>query len=989
MLRLAIILLIILLPVQLMAASIDPSFKFSTIRTDHFIIHYHQGLEETAIKSSEIAEEAHHMLTPLFNWTPEEKTHIILLDNTDLANGLATVLPYNVIYIFTVPPMVDMTIGEYEDWLKLVIYHEYSHILTMDPVRGYSKTMRRIFGKTLPGYDPLSFFGFLLTAPPNVFMPYWWLEGMSVWAETEFSSMGRGKSSFYEMIFRMAVAENNLLTIDRINGDIPFWPDGHVPYIYGLALKKYIVAKYGAEMLGKLNMLHAGRLPFFITRPSKDLTGKNYVELYREMLEDLKIEEEKKIEILKTIPFTQFNTLSISGERLTNPRFSPSAQFIATTIRDPHEHEGIVIVESTKPWKKNIIRRLSSDRNITWSPDEKGIYFTQAELIKGYNLYQDIYYYNIEEDKVVQITKGLRVKDPDISPDGKTFALIKIDTDTQSLSLFDLETHNLKNLIEYKGVRLSGPRWSPDGRFITFSLRDNEGKTSLWIYDIEGETSIKLIEDNFNNCYPTYSPDGRFIIFTSDKTGVYNLFAYSLEEKETHMSHSDTNDNEKNPPSPPFSKGGKGGFSGEIYQITHIMGGAFQPDASHDGKHILFSSYNSTGYKIAMMEYNPDTWSKIISPSIEPYWQSLKDENKNMDNNTNESESYTPKSTPRRYSAFSTLIPRFWLPTLYFDDDGPVFGAFTAGQDVLGYHTFTANAGYGTGGEAYYDLLYIYDRFYPTFYLSGYSMPALYSDFFDGEDYYERETGISLAMSFPLRRVESEYRLIMGYQLKKQESLSDPETPVFEGRRDNIFVGIEFNNTLQYPYSISKEEGRIISVYFRDYSKDRNSDIDSREYIGSYEEYIGLENHNVVFLKFKGAISEGDTISQQAFQLGGIYGNTTEYPLRGYSSRFLTGRYIITETIEYRLPIKYILRGVGTKPFFWDRIHVAAFTDAGTVWGLGKDFKWEDIKVGVGGEARLDMVLGYKLHITPAIGIAHGISEGGEDIVYFTIYVGL
>ncbi|MEK7803334.1 MAG: peptidase S9, partial [Deltaproteobacteria bacterium] len=299
------------------AANIDPSFKFSTMETEHFSVHFHQGLEDVAQKAASIAEEAHDILVNEFKWTPREKTQMVLVDNSDFTNGFATVLPYNTIYIFVVPPSIDMTIGEYEDWLAILIIHEYSHILTMDPARGYSDVMRSIFGKPIPGGDLLSFLMFIAAGPPNVFLPRWWHEGIATWSETEHTVMGRGRSTFYEMILRMAVLENNIPAADKINGEPPYWPDGHMPYIFGLRLQKYIADKYGKEALGDLNMSHAGRFPYFLNgAPQRLFKGKNYVALYREMIEDLKREEKEQVEILEQAPLTPFRVFSMDGELL-------------------------------------------------------------------------------------------------------------------------------------------------------------------------------------------------------------------------------------------------------------------------------------------------------------------------------------------------------------------------------------------------------------------------------------------------------------------------------------------------------------------------------------------------------------------------------------------------------------------------------------------------------------------------------------------------
>lgn len=950
-----------------MAASVDPSLKFSTIETGHFAIHYHQGLEETGKKAAGMAEDIHASLSKDLLWSPREKTNIVLIDNTDFANASATVLPYNTIYVQVVPPMADMTIGEYEDWLRLAITHEYAHIITMDTANGYSEITRKIFGKPVPGYDALSFLVFIAAAPPNVLLPSWWLEGMSTWAETEYNNIGRGRSSFYEMILRMAVAEDNIPAVDKLNGEVPYWPDGHMPYIYGLRLKMYIAKKYGNDVLGRLNIAHARRFPYFINGVPDRFFSKDYASLYKEMTADLKKEQSEKLEALKKTPLTPFRILPIKGEILTNPRYSPDNTLLAFNRADPHEHEAIVITDKNGQYQGEFIRRLPSDHNITWSPDSKMIYFTQAEIYNGFNLYQDIYCYDIRNKKQKQLTRGLRAKDPDLSPDGKILAFIRTDRGSQNLALInsDGDERSIKVITDYKNARLSNPRWSSDGKLIVFSVKDDKGHSSLQLYDILNKTTKVLLEDGFNNIYPVWSPDNKFILFTSDRTGVYNLFAYSFPE-------------------------------GKIHQATHLIGGAFQPDISRDSKDIIFSSYNSRGFNISTTAYNPETWEKTFSPGIKPYWQASK-------TNTSEKTKTVHTTAPKAYSALTTLAPRFWLPTLSADHKGPVAGIFTASQDVLGYNSYIINAGYGVdSGHSYFDMSYYYDYLPPTFFLKAYSQPALYSDFFGKGDYYERQNGLVIGMSvIPLNYVESRYKFTVGYHLKKYEHLTEltngmfEGTQVFEGRRDNLFLGLEFSNVLRYPYSISNEEGRNISLYYRNYSKSLGSDINSSEYIGSYQEYINLsflgksQRHSVAYLKLKGAVSDGELISQQAFQLGGYQSDGTEFPLRGYPSRFLTGEYIATATLEYRSPVKYLFRGWNTKPFFWDRLHSAVFVDSGIVWDKKKDFAWRDVKTGVGGELRLDMVLGYKLYITPAIGIAHGLDSGGETRVYFTIYVSL
>jgi Tol biopolymer transport system component len=958
----------LLKPIPLYSAAIDPSFKFSSIETEHFVIHFHQGLDEIANKAALYSENMHDKLSFTFRWSPKERTQIVLLDNMDFANGMATVLPYNAMYVFVVPPLPDMTIGEYDSWLELVLLHEYSHILVMDPVNGYSTVMRRIFGKTLPGYDPLSVILFLATAPPNVFMPDWWLEGIATWAETDMSSSGRGRSSYVEMIFRMAVLEDGLPRIDQLNGDVPDWPAGNVPYIYGMLLEKYIAGIKSKKTLGELNEAHSGRFPFFISTPPERSTGLNYAELYRDMISALKTEQYGKIKLLNTQPVTQYQKLPISGENITNPRISPDGKYLAVNRRDPHSHEEIVILDSSTVEEISTVRRFPSDHSLSWSPDSRKLYFTQAEMKNSYNLYQDIYSYNLDDRSLGRITKNIRAKDVDASSDGKKLVFVKTGTGKQNIAVLENESAKIEVITDLQDAALSSPRWSPDGRFIVFSRHNNSGQTSVELLNTDSKTIDTLLVTDYDNIYPVWSPDGKFIIYSSERTGVYNLFAYSLADKET-------------------------------YQITHMLGGAFQPELSAPNKKIFFSGYSSKGFYIAEMPYEPRQWSSmLLSPEIAPSWQRPVIQ-QTTENARDEKEEALPEEIPAKksYCPLKTLTPKFWLPTLTFDDDGAVFGAFTAGQDVLGYHTYVIQGGLGVSGRGYYDIDYVYDRWYPTFFLRAYSVPVGYSEFFaDDDDYYERQRGLTAGLSVPLySTVESKLSLIAGYNYKKLRHLTSIKDrtvdglQVYEGRRDNVFLGLGYGDALRYPYSISREEGRNVAVIYRKYLEDPGNGLDQNECSIDYNEYIGLKKHHVLYLNLKGAWSDGDLIAQQAYQIGGTPSDFNVYSIRGFAPGFETGRHVIKGTLEYRFPITYIFRGWGTKPFFWDRVHLAAFADAGNVWGYNKGFRVKDFSAGIGAETRMDMVLGYKLKITPAVGIARGVTEDGETQVYLTIYTEL
>jgi len=958
------------------AAVYDPGFRFRTMETPRFSIHYHQGLDDVARRVARIAETVHGRMVDAFLWSPREKTQVVLVDSTDFANGFAGALPYNAMVLFTVPPTLDSTLGEYGDWLEAAFIHEYAHVLTSDPSRGYANVMRKIFGKPIPSGELFSLLVFLVSSPPNNFLPRWWHEGMATWAETEFTDFGRGRSVFFDMVFRMAVHDRNLPSIDQINEDLPFWPDGQMPYLWGWRLQKHIASRYGEDAIGKLNRAHAGRFPYFLNgAPEWILEGKSYKDLYREMIAEVRREQEGRIAALEATSLTPTRILAEEGEQPTHPRFSPDGKRIAFHLRDPHRHEAIVVIGVDGSGRREVVRRLPSDQSLAWSPDGRTLYYTQAGFMGfNFNYYQDLYAHDLESGKERRLTRGLRVSEPDPSPDGTSFAVVLSRRGSRNLSILrrrpgDMdreEWYPADNVTDYPLGRVSDPRWSPDGTRVAYAVAEVAGRRRLELYDARSGKVSRLIESDAPIASPAWSRDGKTLFYVSGETGVFNLFAL------------------------------RPGEAGPV-RVTHLLGGAFHPDVSPGGDEIVFSSYTSRGFLLEVIPGDPGAWAGKLDPGPSAHrgeggaGRSPTDVRENDPSVARET-----ASPPKAYSPLETLFPRFWLPTLSGDVDGAVVGAMTAGRDVLGYHTFLLNPAVGmTGGRGYFQGKYVYDRYWPTFSGTAWSLPVLYSGLRQRGDYYERNSSFILRADLPWIRKESRYLFSFGYHLQRQDALTDiAGTPLqgldlFEGRRDNLFVAAEYSNAVRYPYSISNEEGRTLSVAFRNYSRTLGSDIAAREYVGSWEEFLAIPasllRHHVVAVRLNGGISDGERTTQGSFQLGGPPDTLREFPLRGYPSRFQTGKYIATGTLEYRMPVYYLFRGPGTAPVFLDRMHAAAFVDAGKAWGEDAPFSGSRTRVGAGVEARADLTVGYWLKIEPAIGFAWGFDEGGGAQAYFTI----
>ena len=64
-----------------------------------------------------------------------------------------------------------------------------------------------------------------------------------------------------------------------------------------------------------------------------------------------------------------------------------------------------------------------------------------------------------------------------------------------------------------------------------------------------------MTDDKAIDGAPAWSPDGKYLYFSSDRTGIFNIYAYELETK-------------------------------RLLQVTNVLGGAFSPGPSPDGKSV-------------------------------------------------------------------------------------------------------------------------------------------------------------------------------------------------------------------------------------------------------------------------------------------------------------------------------------------------------------------------------------------------------------------
>ena len=948
-------------------AKTDPSFSWMTLTSSHFLIHYHQGEEALAQRTVVIAEDVHARLVPRMKSQPHDRTNIVLVDALDDANGWATPLPYNLITLYITQPYGASIFGasNYDDWMRMLITHEYTHIVHLDMRNGPASVLGNIFGN-------LYF--------PNLFEPVWLIEGLAVYEETALTGGGRNRSPASDMVLRMAVLENNFPPMSHAANYTEKWPDGKVPYLFGGSFTSFIAKKYGRDKLADLSIDYSGRWwPFLVNSTANRVLGSDYSELWDEWKAELanRYEADKQSVLAQGLSASRAltpNEFNKGGYENLAPSISPDGKQIAYFVRNADEHPAIHLMNIDGSVDYKLIDNVnSSSPDIAWREDGKGFYYTKIEVVRNTNLYNDIYYYDLERRKEIRLTKYLRVRDPAPSPDGSKLVFVTNRLGKTRLATMPLlpeikivHEQDISWLNEESEYQFETPRFSPDGQKIVVGVRQPDGYKDIWILDSQGNKLEELMHDRAIDNGAVWSADGRSIYFSSDRSGIFNLYVYDLDHK-------------------------------QISQVSNVLGGAFMPTLTPDGSAIVFVNYSSRGFDIHVMNNQPAI-SKAAAPYQDPYPVMKYD-------------AQPVNAVQSRYNPLPTLYPHLWLPNFgHSAYSGTLAGLFTFGFDAVQRHSYTLSALYGPSKHrTWYDFNYLYEGWFPSLQIRAQDIDMTYAHllsqqtgFMAQDDYVERSRMLDASLTFPLLELDQQHSLALGYRRKSVSRLTpmppwsgyDGAIPA-QGRLVSGRVEYLFNDAKKYGYSISPENGRNIELGYEQLDKKIGSDFNLKKYSVDWHEYIDFPfEHHVLLLRGYAGKSTGDLIAQRAFQLGGvgpadmaINVNDTHVYLRGYPVNQYRGQKVGLATVEYRFPIKNIEWGVGNTPFFFKRVHGAVFAEAGNAWDAA--FNRKDLKRSVGAEASLDMTLSYFLPITVRLGLYKALDDKRDKMAIVSIWAAL
>lgn len=924
---------VLLFPALSKAGFFHGKQKFYTIKTEHFYIHFPEGLGRVAEEIRGISEESFDRISTRLKWQPGGRTHVVLTDKTDVPNGLATVMPTNSVLLYVATPNADSTLDHYHDYLRMLFNHEFTHIVHIDMHSRWASPGRFLFGKVVA---------------PNGATPAWMREGMAVYEESQLDpQFGRIHSAYTDMVLRTSYYENKFPRLDQIAGLSHRFPAGTGPYLFGSKFFDWLAQKYGEDRMYQYQKEYSSSLwTFALNNKARRVYSKSFYKLWDEFRDEMAQTYEQQRQDVSESGLTFMNDVINTKDTQSYYTVSPEVGGYAYYESGLDDKAKIVVRKNAQSEEIIIKRQLFGQ--MSFSKTGRYLAFSSLSSVEPKTAYADVYYYDLEKKKLYRVydaehdKKSMRAMDPDFSSqDGgqRWIVMTRNFLGDDQLAVFD--AYEKKDHVITRApakTQFSNPRFSPDGSKIVVSRKDPNGYRDIVIYSRMGQELVRVTADAAADNYPVFSPNGRKIYFTSFRTGIANIFAYDLSRK-------------------------------SLSQVTHVLTGAFQPSVSADGREIYVQTYSSNRSYIqkfftlgrvnsemmvsqemsseddSMAFLSTSVSEQNMTPSL-PRFDSHREEssvqsNLNSlslfsrdpslfeylpigsqgDSDRQESEDETEgeeikvtetktkkkdypseyKNSLNRYPEYSPvesnlpadakkyhalpqlLVPRYVLPSFLALENTVLAGVAIGRSDPLYRHAWTAFANYRSDAQFLgAGATYVYSRYNPIFYVGGLRYAVDWGDvsIVDGTgavigttQFFEERRNVYTGAAFNIKK----HKFNVSYFYEDRSAFTDLTVNLLNMKPNAGFrFQYSVSNFDKFPNSISQEKGYFVKVNSEwtntvFLSDDVNEE---RTLYGDFRYYFEMpwSDHHVLALRVMGGWVWGDRQEFGTYRLGGPFG---------------------------------------------------------------------------------------------------------------------
>ncbi len=267
---------------------------------------------------------------------------------------------------------------------------------------------------------------------------------------------------------------------------------------------------------------------------------------------------------------------------------------------------------------------------------ERGVFNTQIAYVLKQGNNSDIHTISFDGEDHARITNyGSLTLIPRWSPDGRNISFTSYKDNNPDFYIRDLKTGMRKKIAGYPGLNLSGA-WSPDGRKILLTL-SKDGNQEIYVMDSRNGYLQRLTYEYAIDVSPVWSPDGKRIAFVSNRSGSPQIYIMDSDGRNVKRLTFEGSYNS----SPSWSaKGDRIAYEGTVggrfqlfvisaeggpaQQLTAKGGESKHPSWSPDGRYLAFTLKSGGVNKIAVMNAN-GTNMRILGEGSNPAWSPFLD----------------------------------------------------------------------------------------------------------------------------------------------------------------------------------------------------------------------------------------------------------------------------------------------------------------------------------------------------------------------------
>ena len=505
----------------MMSGRTHPELKWYTIETNHFDVHYHEGIRDIAVQGASIAEQVRPILMEQMGLDTLRRLDIVFTTEDEVLNGFA--MPSNHTVIWVDQNDAALWVGD-EKWMRTVLAHELQHLVFFNTVKTW------------------------LPEPMNAIyagVPGWIVEGLAEYYTEKWRPFR------YDISHKGHVIGN---TVHKIQD----------PHNDGFSKSLYLADRFGDSTIVKIlsDRNNAKLLDF--KKSFKKHTGvklKQFNEDWRrhmntfffgqraqkERVED--VGRVHKLPLKRMAAFDYFNdSLRVAMVGQLSKGQGDLSLVVATRDTAKENKEWKKRVEKAekkgkkpkkvKPkWKiKEFDHGIFGEliQNLDVAPDGESIIYPKYRFGQHQSLQFGIWKLDIESKKKTLLTPHMRANYPQYSPDGSKIVFVAHENSTTQLYTMNADGSDIKPLTMNEGdTQIITPMWRPDGKAVAFAQSDPDGLMDLHIMDLATGRVSQITDSHEGDYAPIWHPDGKKISYTGLYDYTPNLYTHDLETGET------------------------------------------------------------------------------------------------------------------------------------------------------------------------------------------------------------------------------------------------------------------------------------------------------------------------------------------------------------------------------------------------------------------------------------------------------------------------